>query len=236
MYLLQSQDLVELPDAPPIRGLVFRWFRGASDDTHMLDMLEAHTIGHGIVYANSIEAIGFVFTHLTNCDACWEVLMAEIDDEAIAFIRVRWEAIEDGTRLYKSLGFLKPAWQRNGVGRAMLPYNENCCAISLQENAKYKRLRGYTQDIFCAQTMVKAGARSRPSVPEYRDVHGSRHGRDDAGRRLGESKWGTGILQVGGLPHNAQAHHLPQDYAAESAILANTLMQHGMSNQCPLFR
>jgi mycothiol synthase len=90
----------------------------------MLSVLEAHTIGHGIEYANSLEELEFVFSHLTNCDPFWDVLIAEVNGEAIAFSRVWWEILDDGVRLYKSLGFLAPAWQRRGIGTAMLRYNE----------------------------------------------------------------------------------------------------------------
>ncbi|MFN2217374.1 MAG: GNAT family N-acetyltransferase [Anaerolineae bacterium] len=113
-----------LPDAPQIRELVFRRFRGEADYPHMLSVLEAHTIGHGIEYANSLEELEFVFSHLTNCDPFRDVLIAEVNGEVIAFSRVWWDVLDDGVRLYKSLGFLVPAWQRRGIGTAMLRYNE----------------------------------------------------------------------------------------------------------------
>lgn len=122
--LVQPAELVMLPDAPTIRGLTFRRFRGSADYAGMLSVLEAHTIGHGIEYVNTLEEIEFVFTHLTNCDPYRDVLIAEVDGEVIAFSRVWWQALDSGARLYKSLGFLTPIWQRNGIGRAMLRYNE----------------------------------------------------------------------------------------------------------------
>lgn len=121
---VRGTDRVPLPDAPQIRELVFRRFRGKADYPHMLSVLEAHTIGHGIEYANSLEEIEFVFSHLANCDPFRDVLIAEVSGEAIAFSRVWWETLDDGVRLYKSLGFLAPTWQRRGIGTAMLRYNE----------------------------------------------------------------------------------------------------------------
>jgi mycothiol synthase len=121
---VRGTDRVPLPDAPQIRKLSFRKFRGESDYVRMLSVLEAHTVGHGIEYANSLEDIEFVFSHLTNCDPSRDVLLAEVDGEVIAFSRVWWESLDDGVRLYKSLGFLVPAWQRRGIGTAMLRYNE----------------------------------------------------------------------------------------------------------------
>jgi mycothiol synthase len=121
---VRGTDRVLLPDAPQIRELTFRRFRGESDYVHMLSVLEAHTVGHGIEYANSLEELEFVFSHLTNCDPFRDVLIAEVNGEAIAFSRVWWETLDDGVRLYKSLGFLAPAWQRKGIGTAMLRYSE----------------------------------------------------------------------------------------------------------------
>lgn len=66
-----------IPDAPQIGDLVFRRFRGASDYAHMLAVLDAHTIGHGIEYANTLAAIEFVFAHLTNCEPNPDVLIAK---------------------------------------------------------------------------------------------------------------------------------------------------------------
>jgi len=146
--LVRPTDLVLLPDAPPIRGLVFRRFRGAADYARMLPVLEAHTIGHDIEYANTLEEIEFVFSHLTNCDPYRDVLIAEVNGEAIAFSRVWWQSLEDGVRLYKSLGFLAPAWQRQGIGGAMLRYNERLlCQIASEHPTEIpKYLQGWASE------------------------------------------------------------------------------------------
>ncbi len=146
--LVRATDLVQLPDAPPIRGLAFRRFRGAVDYARMLHVLEAHTIGHGIEYANTLEEIEFVFSHLTNCDPYRDVLMAEVDGEPIAFSRVWWQSLENGVRLYKSLGFLTPRWQRHGIGGAMLRYNEGLlCQYAGAHPAEItKYLQGWASD------------------------------------------------------------------------------------------
>jgi len=46
---VQGRNLVTLPDAPQIRNPAFHRLRGASDYAHMLTVLEANTIGHGII-------------------------------------------------------------------------------------------------------------------------------------------------------------------------------------------
>jgi mycothiol synthase len=146
--LVQARDLVTLPGAPKIRNLVFRRFRGASDYAHMLSVLEAHTIGHGIEYANTLEEIEAVFSHLINCHPSRDVVIAEVDGQAIAFSRVWWEALESGTRLYKSLGFLAPAWQRRGIGGSMLRYNESllCETASTHPAEDPKFFQGWASD------------------------------------------------------------------------------------------
>ncbi len=146
--LVTPADLVLLPDAPPIRGLAFRKFRGVADYARMLAILEAHTIGHGIEYANTLEEIEFVFSHLDNCDPYRDVLIAEVNGEAIAFSRVWWQSLENNVRLYKSLGFLAPAWQRQGIGGVMLCYNERLlCQIASEHPVEIpKYLQGWASE------------------------------------------------------------------------------------------
>jgi mycothiol synthase len=113
-----------LPDAPAIPGLVYRRFRGEPDYPQMVAILDACNDADGLEYANSVEEIAFVFSHLTNCDPYQDMLFAEVDGQAIAFSRVWWKELGTGERLYPLLGFVHPAWRRKGLGRAMLRYDE----------------------------------------------------------------------------------------------------------------
>jgi ribosomal protein S18 acetylase RimI-like enzyme len=116
-----------VPGAPAIPGLAFRPFRGEADYPAMVEILDACNAADRLDYVNTVDEIAWVFDHLTNCDPYRDMLFAEVDGESIAFSRVWWidEAFAGAVqRLYKSLGFIDPAWRRKGLGRAMLRYNE----------------------------------------------------------------------------------------------------------------
>lgn len=118
---------ITVPGAPAISGLAFRRFRGEADYPTMVRVLNACNAADGLDYINTAEEIAWVFSHLTNCDPTRDMLFAELEGETVAFSRVWWveEAYRGtGRRLYTSLGFVHPDWRRQGLGAAMLEYNE----------------------------------------------------------------------------------------------------------------
>jgi mycothiol synthase len=117
------QNLINVPDAPPIPGLIFRRFRGETDYPVMVSILDACNVADDYEYINTVEDVASVFAHLKNCDLYRDMLFAEVDGETIAFSRVWWGE-EGDARLYIPLGFVHPAWRRKGLGTAMLHYNE----------------------------------------------------------------------------------------------------------------
>jgi mycothiol synthase len=115
---------ITVPDAPAISGLTFRRFRGKSDYPLMVTILDACNAADGLEYINTVDEIVWVFAHLTNCDPEWDMLFAEIHDQTVAFSRVWWIEESGGERFYISLGFVHPTCRRQGLGAAMLRYNE----------------------------------------------------------------------------------------------------------------
>jgi GNAT superfamily N-acetyltransferase len=121
---MDTQSPIRVPGAPAIRGLEFRRFRGEADYPVMVAILDACNIADRLDYINTVEEIAWVFAHLTNCDPVRDMLFVEVDGETVAFSRVWWVEESTGERLYKSLGFVRPDWRRQGLGAAMLRYNE----------------------------------------------------------------------------------------------------------------
>jgi ribosomal protein S18 acetylase RimI-like enzyme len=121
---MDDLSLIRVPGAPAIGGLVFRRFHGEADYPAMVAILDACNAADGLDYINTVEEIAWVFAHLTNCDPERDMLFAEVDGETVAFSRVWWVEEGTGERLYTSLGFVRPDWRRQGLGAAMLSYNE----------------------------------------------------------------------------------------------------------------
>jgi mycothiol synthase len=118
-------SLIQVRDAPLIPGLTFRRFRGQADYPGMVAILDACNAADHLDYINSVEEVASVFAHLTNCDPERDMLFAEVNSEPIAFSRAWWVEDDAAHRLYISLGFVRPDWRRQGLGAAMLRYDEN---------------------------------------------------------------------------------------------------------------
>jgi len=117
-------DWIPMDHGLPIPGLAFRRFRGEEDFPVMVRIMSACNEIDRLEYNESVEDVAHVFAHLTNCDPSRDMLFAEIDGEAVAYSRVFWKDEQDGPRLYISLGFIVPALRRQGLGAAILRWNE----------------------------------------------------------------------------------------------------------------
>jgi len=121
---MNQSTLITVPGAPAIPGLAFRRFRGEADYPIMVAILDACNAADRLEYINTVTEIAWVFANLKNCDPRRDMLFAEVNGETVAFSRVWWVQESTGERLYISLGFLRPDWRRQGLGAAMLGYNE----------------------------------------------------------------------------------------------------------------
>ena len=117
-------EQLNLPEAPAIPGLSFRRFRGPSDYPHMVAVIDASKVADQIERTDTVEGLTANYAHLNNCDPYQDMLFAEVNGEVIGYSRVMWDKEPDGLRVYTLFGFLKPAWRRKGIGRAMLRANE----------------------------------------------------------------------------------------------------------------
>lgn len=111
---------IALPDAPPIPGLRFRHWAGEPDLPEMVRVCNLARRADGDPEVATVEETRIDYRHLTNCDPARDILMAEVDGRLVAYGRVLWEDQNDGGRAYESFAFVDPAWQRRGIGRAML--------------------------------------------------------------------------------------------------------------------
>lgn len=121
----QLQNEIFVANAPAIPGLRFRGFQGESDYPNILACIQACIEVDKLERADTLEDVANHFNHLNNCDLDRDMLIAEIDGEVVGYCRVEWRQEQPSLdRMYPSLGYLKPAWRRRGLGAAMLQYGE----------------------------------------------------------------------------------------------------------------
>jgi len=106
-------------------GLVLRPYAGLSDAALMLRVFTAGNEADGV--DDRVSEAGLVnwLTHGgTGFDAAADVVMAELDGEAVGYGWTYWADTTDGLREYVTRGHVHPGWRRRGVGTAILERNE----------------------------------------------------------------------------------------------------------------
>jgi len=117
-------EVLTLPEAPPVPRLRFRRYRGAEDHPAMLRVWQAAHEADGLEEVNTLEQIDLNYANLINCDPQRDILLADVDDELVAYARVFWQDLVEGGRSYENFGFVHPTWRRRGIGTAMHRHNE----------------------------------------------------------------------------------------------------------------
>jgi mycothiol synthase len=112
-------DNVILPNTPSFPGLTFRRFKGEPDYPKMAALISACKVADDIERSTDIDDIARNYRHLENCDPQQDMLMAELNGQMIAYGRLWWDELLDGTRLYHPVSFLHPDWRHKGVGTCM---------------------------------------------------------------------------------------------------------------------
>lgn len=117
---LTAQDLVTLPDAPEVPGLVFRRFRGESDYPGILAVHEGCREADGDEWVQTLDDVAVRYTHLVNCDLQKDLVFAEVDGQMIGFGRSSWSQEINGPWRARVYVALLPAWRQLGIREALL--------------------------------------------------------------------------------------------------------------------
>jgi mycothiol synthase len=118
-------DVLVVRDAPAMRSLTWRGFRGEVDYAAMVAVVEGSKAADGLERAESVEDITRGYRHLFNCDPFRDMLFVEVEGQVVGYSRVWWQQERDGPRRYQHFAYLLPEWRGRGMRRAMLRHNED---------------------------------------------------------------------------------------------------------------
>jgi mycothiol synthase len=114
---------VQLPDAPVIPGLRFRMFDPVRDYEGLVDLIgEAH-LADGVDYLPSLDGLRSDDEHGGEFDPRRDRILAEIEGDLVAAAETSVRT-RDGIGVHDVEGWVRPAWRRRGLGRALLHWTE----------------------------------------------------------------------------------------------------------------
>ena len=110
-------------DAPAIPGLTFRMFNRALDYEAFVELVgETHRVD-GIDYIPTVEGLRAEDEHGGEYDPRRDLILAEIQGDLVAAARTSVRT-RDGIGVHEVEGWVRPAWRRRGLGRALLRWTE----------------------------------------------------------------------------------------------------------------
>jgi mycothiol synthase len=113
----------QVTEIPQLEGATFRAFRGAADYAELARIITAHSKGEGDDRVETAEGIASGYDHLENCDPARDLVVVEVDGQAVGYTRVFWEQEVDGPRVYRMFCFLDPAYMGRGIGTALVEWD-----------------------------------------------------------------------------------------------------------------
>jgi mycothiol synthase len=120
---IDVDNMIHLPDPPLIPGLRFRAFDKGSDLEPFTDLMAVANVADDDDYVPSVEDLRHELEHQAEFDPARDMLVAEVEGELVAGTR-RTVSVRAGTVQHQLEGWVRPAYRRRGVGRALLHWNE----------------------------------------------------------------------------------------------------------------
>lgn len=153
--MTMSEVRVDVPEAPPISGLAFRRMRLPDDLEAIASLFNAVNEADDIHDRSDAAGLAEWYAHASTWNPLEDVLLAEVDDDLVAYGKVHWIDDNDGGRNYFTWGAVHPKWRRRGLGRAILTANRR----RLREIAAGQEIPAGTElryDSWCADTQLGA--------------------------------------------------------------------------------
>jgi len=127
--------ITSLPDAPDIPGLSFRPFDPDRDYPAMVDLIREVHLADGVDWLPNEDNLRLDYEHVDEFDPRRDVLLAEVDGALVAAgltdVRTR-----EGVGHHQMEGWVRPAWRRRGLGRALLGWTERRAAEVAQVDGR----------------------------------------------------------------------------------------------------
>ncbi len=128
-------------NAPPPGYFTLRPLRGVEDLAPMLAVADAARSLDSISSGTTLADMKKQYVKSSGFDPERDVVIAESDGQIVGYARGWWLQEVGGAYLYRQLGFVVPAWRRNGIGRALLEWLERRqSAVAAQHNSSAQKL------------------------------------------------------------------------------------------------
>ncbi|HEV7810378.1 MAG TPA: GNAT family N-acetyltransferase [Candidatus Limnocylindrales bacterium] len=114
---------IELTDAPAVPGLLIRPFDPTRDYPAIAAVIREADLEDSVDYAPSPEQLAIDDRTTARFDARLDRIVAEVDGILVATASVDVRTRE-GTGVHFVEGYVRPAWRRRGLGRALLHWTE----------------------------------------------------------------------------------------------------------------
>ena len=114
---------IQLPDAPAISDLRFRMFDPARDYEAYADLIGEANRADGVDEVPTADNLRVEFSHGAEFDPRRDIVLAEIGGVLIAAAKTEVRT-RDGIGVHHVEGWVRPAWRRRGLGRALLHWTE----------------------------------------------------------------------------------------------------------------
>jgi GNAT superfamily N-acetyltransferase len=118
-----ASDIITVPDAPTVPGLIFRRLRGEADYPSLVDVYNRATIADGLDMVATAVDFGYWLSPTARFNPDLDVILAEVEGRIVAYGTASREAELDA-RVHGLGGRVAPEWRRKGLGRAILRHNE----------------------------------------------------------------------------------------------------------------
>jgi mycothiol synthase len=116
-----------LPDAPAISGLRFRMFDPGHDYEALIELMTEANTTDGVDYLPTVESLRTDHEHGGEFDPRRDLVLAEVDGVLVAAAQTSVRTRE-GIGVHYVDGWVRPAWRRRGLGRALLHWTEKRAA------------------------------------------------------------------------------------------------------------
>lgn len=121
---MDTTTSIDILGAPPIPGLRFRTYAGEDDIPAMVELYGAVNRADGNTEVWTAEQERVELRNIPHIDPQRDFILAFVDEHLVATSSIEWSDTSDGQRLYRSRGWVHPAWRRRGIGGALLAHNE----------------------------------------------------------------------------------------------------------------